>query len=126
MESYQSLFSLKLVQPGEGSQILRCQLTAHVLDQLPTYEALSYCWGDVADKLPIVCNDFLLQIGANLKTALIHLRQKTRKGHYRLMPSASIKRIYKSEVIRSESCATYTQKQSEWSAGWAKLQTIAT
>ena len=70
------LLSLEPMDPEEGSQIIRCHLTSVLLDQAPAYEALSYCWGDMTDMLPISCNDSLLQIGASLKSALLYLRRK--------------------------------------------------
>ncbi|KAI1114124.1 heterokaryon incompatibility protein-domain-containing protein [Nemania sp. NC0429] len=41
----------------------------------PTYEALSYCWGDASDLGLIFCDDKPFPVTKNLESALRHLRQ---------------------------------------------------
>ncbi|TVY53017.1 Heterokaryon incompatibility protein 6,OR allele [Lachnellula cervina] len=54
---------------------LVCDLEVAHIDQLPTYEALSYCWGDPSDKIPIECNaSGGLAITKNLHSALHSLQ----------------------------------------------------
>jgi Heterokaryon incompatibility protein (HET) len=45
------------------------------VDDLPTYEALSYTWGDITVTNTISCNGLLLRVHSNAWHALIDLRQ---------------------------------------------------
>ena len=38
------LFRLLSLLPGDGSDVVQCQLRAYSVDDTPKYEALSYCW----------------------------------------------------------------------------------
>ena len=54
---------------------LVCDLEVAHIGRLPTYEALSYCWGDPSDKIPIECNGSGgLAITKNLHSALLRLQ----------------------------------------------------
>ncbi|KAH8655076.1 heterokaryon incompatibility protein-domain-containing protein [Tricladium varicosporioides] len=54
---------------------LICELEVAYISQLPPYEALSYCWGDPSDKIPIKCNGYTgLSITENLHSALLNLQ----------------------------------------------------
>ncbi|KAL8830708.1 MAG: hypothetical protein Q9170_005615 [Blastenia crenularia] len=46
-------------------------------DEIP-YEALSYVWGDAADRTPIECDSAVVEVPHTLYTALRHLRQLDR------------------------------------------------
>ena len=58
------------------SKPVQCNLRAFNLDGCPKYEALSYCWGDVKDKTPIICNGARLDVPQSLPPALRHLRRQ--------------------------------------------------
>ncbi|KAI1358883.1 heterokaryon incompatibility protein-domain-containing protein [Xylaria arbuscula] len=45
------------------------------LTDAPSYEALSYCWGDASDKRPISCDGKPFLVTKNLESALRRLRQ---------------------------------------------------
>lgn len=48
-----------------------------VLDWVPSYEALSYCWGDAPAQNSITTNDEDVRVTANLFAVLQHLRNET-------------------------------------------------
>lgn len=62
---------------GTAPQVTN-KLEVFLLQKCPKYKALSYCWGDAADTLPlrVQCNDldFTLDITRNLHSALEHLQ----------------------------------------------------
>lgn len=64
-----------LLEPGTGTEPLRCHLL-HVssFSQIP-YKALSYQWGDIADKsCSLICCGTIARISATLDAALRRLR----------------------------------------------------
>jgi hypothetical protein len=67
--------------PGSEDADIHCRLRTANLDALDTadkqdFEALSYVWGDAKDTTPIQINDATICIGKNLRSALLHLRNK--------------------------------------------------
>ncbi|KAI0864887.1 heterokaryon incompatibility protein-domain-containing protein [Xylaria cubensis] len=54
---------------------IHVSLSIASLKDQPTYEALSYCWGDASDKRLIFCDGRPFPVGQNLEEALRHLRQ---------------------------------------------------
>ncbi|KAI1742716.1 heterokaryon incompatibility protein-domain-containing protein [Xylaria scruposa] len=54
---------------------IHVSLSIASLENQPTYEALSYCWGDASDKRLIFCDGRPFPVGQNLEEALRHLRQ---------------------------------------------------
>jgi hypothetical protein len=83
--SYSPLFArndcrtpIRLLQllPGSGGAPLTCNLVHVFLEDKPAYEALSYCWGDMAYSIPIQCGADCLTITPNLQAALLSLRRK--------------------------------------------------
>ncbi|KAK7211726.1 hypothetical protein V2G26_018904 [Clonostachys chloroleuca] len=70
-------FRLLTLQPAqESTDPLRCTVVEQPLLKCDDYEALSYCWGDATDKLPIYCNDQRFEATRSLEAALRHLRRK--------------------------------------------------
>src|SRR5215469_8387733 len=67
-------FRLLELLPGTRQDDIECNLQGYFLDEAPSYEALSYCWGDGSDRTPIQINDCTLYITKNLRTGLLHLR----------------------------------------------------
>jgi hypothetical protein len=63
---------LRLQSGGEESEI-RCKLTVHELNTAPSYEALSYVWGNPEPSQPIYLNDICVDVGPNLFAALRYL-----------------------------------------------------
>jgi hypothetical protein len=53
---------------------IHCELFAARLEDKPKYSALSYTWGDAADKVPIYVNNAEFPVTRNLRVALEHLR----------------------------------------------------
>jgi hypothetical protein len=63
---------------GVGTDLV-CDLEVASITKLPTYEALSYCWGDSSDRYPIKCNGVAgLAITKNLHDALLRLRMPSK------------------------------------------------
>jgi hypothetical protein len=59
------------------SSIVQCNLTAYSLGQPEGgYEALSYTWGDAADRAVLFIGDAQLQVTRNCLDALLHLRRE--------------------------------------------------
>ena len=65
--------------PGSENEALNCRLIYVRLAEKPTYEALSYCWGDPTDCKPIIVDNVQFFVIANLHAALDRLRQPTEK-----------------------------------------------
>ena len=62
---------------GEHSDPVCCNLQVVPLHANISYEALSYCWGDAKQTLPISINSHTLPVTINLRAALRHLRRET-------------------------------------------------
>jgi hypothetical protein len=63
------------ILPSESPQSpVLCELRQYEIDDLPAYEALSYCWGDSAERREIVCNGATHWVTTNLRDALVRLR----------------------------------------------------
>ena len=61
--------------PSKRDESIKCELSTHDLKvECPSYEALSYCWGNANEKVNITCNDACLQVTTNLAAALKSLR----------------------------------------------------
>ena len=54
---------------------ISCELRQYEVDEVPAYEALSYCWGDSNDRREIICNGTTHLVTTSLRDALIRLRQ---------------------------------------------------
>lgn len=68
---------IRLLRINQGAAVhaLFCDLEEVHITQVPPYEALSYCWGDASDRLPVTCNRAgTLGITTNLHAALVRLR----------------------------------------------------
>jgi hypothetical protein len=65
---------LNISPSGAASQSpLVCELRQYNLEDIPAYEALSYCWGDPSKQCSVVCNGGIYNITASLYNALIRL-----------------------------------------------------
>src|ERR1700737_1004853 len=66
------------IQPGEEHADTQLRIFPVILEENPTYEALSYTWGDASQKSPISCNEdgHMIEITLNCETALRRLRTK--------------------------------------------------
>lgn len=62
------------LSPGTEYEELKCTFSLASLNDEPEYEALSYVWGDVDDKLPIRTEAGTAYITRNLHSALKNLR----------------------------------------------------
>lgn len=65
---------LLIVHAGGMSEPIRCTLRIVSLHNKPSYDALSYTWGDSATTKPIEVDGFKIRITTNLEQALRHLR----------------------------------------------------
>lgn len=75
-----SLMSFRLieVQLGAKEDPVECRLLHSHLDLQPSYEAISYAWGDATIRQDIVCNGHQLSITTSLHGALQWVRQEDR------------------------------------------------
>lgn len=64
------------LQPGRGSEPLRCRLRSVELTGNSPYESLSYCWGWNKAEVEIGCDDGVVPVTKNLFSALRHLRNE--------------------------------------------------
>ena len=65
---------LASVLPGRWSENVCCKLTVVSLDDKPSYEALSYVWGALSDKVPIYLEGVEFPVTKSLHLALRRLR----------------------------------------------------
>lgn len=70
--------NIRLLQllPGYTKDILKCRLLEVSLEDKPSYEAISYVWGDRNVTESIVCNGQPMNITVNLAQALRQFRLK--------------------------------------------------
>ncbi|KAK4072005.1 hypothetical protein Trihar35433_4069 [Trichoderma harzianum] len=66
---------LTLTPSQDPSEPIHISLSVVKLSDEPSFEALSYCWGDATDKLLIFCDEVPFPVTKNLESALRHLRQ---------------------------------------------------
>jgi hypothetical protein len=72
-------FRLLHLLPGARQDDIACRLVHADLSQaVDQYEALSYVWGSIIDLTPIRINDGNLNIGKNLRDALLNIRHPDR------------------------------------------------
>jgi len=57
---------LLILHPGRGEQRIRCDIHTTTFAQTPSYEALSYAWGESRDTRAIIINGVLVDIRVNL------------------------------------------------------------
>lgn len=62
------------LEPGGREAPLCLSLTHASLDDAPSFEALSYAWGDATNRIAVEYGDKEMQITQNLYDALRHLR----------------------------------------------------
>ena len=64
--------------PGHANDNIDCTLRQTELENAPKYEAISYAWGDPANKVNVLCDGKIIMITQNLKDALLRLKLKDR------------------------------------------------
>jgi hypothetical protein len=69
-----SEFRLLELIPGLEDEEIRCMLAHSALDNNPSYEALSYLWGDQQDRRQILLGEARFSVTSNLHAALRRLR----------------------------------------------------
>lgn len=62
--------------PGKWRDPIECSLQIVSLDDNPTYEALSYVWGDASLRKWICLKDANFDVSKSLEVALRHLRHE--------------------------------------------------
>ena len=67
-------FRLLALKAGRDQDGIQCVLVTVEIAQCPTYEAISYVWGDSADRLSILCDQKEIHITRNLHDVLHRLR----------------------------------------------------
>jgi hypothetical protein len=76
-----SLTEIRVVHllPGHWNDKIRCELHTTSLDTQPTYEALSYVWGNPEITSQILLDSINFKVTENLAAALRRLRKQTEK-----------------------------------------------
>lgn len=69
---------IDLLPDEQPSSVIKCNIQLVSLHQNVAYDALSYCWGNAAVKVPILCNGAELEVTTNLHSALRRLRDSNR------------------------------------------------
>ena len=71
---------IRLVQllPGQDIEEVRCIMTHVLLAADPSYETISYSWGDPTATITIWCDDAPLEVTESLHSALLRLRYSSR------------------------------------------------
>ena len=64
--------------PGDANDNIDCTLRETELENAPKYEAISYAWGDPANKIDVLCDGKIIMVTQNLKDALLRLKLKDR------------------------------------------------
>jgi len=67
---------LLILEPGPSSDPIKCRLDIVSFRTGPSYDALSYVWGDASDTSPIVLNGNSYRVRKNLELGLRHLRSE--------------------------------------------------
>ncbi|XDG08778.1 hypothetical protein ABKA04_008393 [Annulohypoxylon sp. FPYF3050] len=67
-------FRILTLLPGSREKPLECVLEHGDIGNSPPYEAISYVWGDIRNKVNIICNGKPLAISVNLEGVLRHFR----------------------------------------------------
>lgn len=80
---YKPLPSEKFVRlielyPGHTNEDIACTLRQTRLEDAPKYEAISYAWGDPANKINLLCDGKIITVTPNLKDALHRFKFKDR------------------------------------------------
>lgn len=64
--------------PGDADDNINCTLRQTELENAPKYEAISYAWGDPANKIDVICDGKIIMVTQNLKAALLRFKLKDR------------------------------------------------
>lgn len=75
-------FRLLELLPGSDETPISYRLQIKDWKNAPSYEAVSYAWGDVSKRTPSICDGCLLMISVGLKDALTEMRYR---DHTRLL-----------------------------------------
>jgi hypothetical protein len=67
--------TVETIDITHGSESLQCELAVFSLDSVPSYVALSYCWGDLGITYSLNCLGQELQIQENLHAVLTRLQE---------------------------------------------------
>ena len=62
--------------PGNANENIDCTLYQTKLEDAPKYEAISYTWGNPANKTNVLCDSKIIMVTQNLKDALCRLKLK--------------------------------------------------
>src|ERR1700709_411881 len=74
LDPEESQFRLVTILPGDWTEEIQCTLRIWSWNTKPSYEALSYVWGDAADRRWIWLDNTPFSVTKNLEHALRNLR----------------------------------------------------
>src|SRR3569833_237384 len=78
LDSSRGEIRLLEIHGGDFYEVVKCTLSVGSLEDNPSFEALSYVWGDEKDRANITLQDESTSVTVNLKLALQHLRHSDR------------------------------------------------
>src|SRR4051812_48286112 len=67
----------KLLSSSTWEEDVKCFMYSACMDEIPSYEAISYVWGDSKVTQRIFVNGHILSVTKNLATALRYMRRST-------------------------------------------------
>lgn len=70
-------FRVLELYPGSKGEEISGSLHTACGDDHPDYDAISYCWRDAKDTVPVYIDGKVVQVTKNLKSALRQLRHET-------------------------------------------------
>jgi hypothetical protein len=65
---------LLTILDDDDDYLIRCTIRTASLDDRPSFNTLSYCWGDPKVTVPIMVDYHVMSVTVNLEKALRHLR----------------------------------------------------
>lgn len=73
---------LLVLQPpydGDENRLIKCDIHTVALSDKPSYECISYVWGDPAYQIPILVSGQEVRVTRNLHDALVRLRLRNKE-----------------------------------------------
>jgi Heterokaryon incompatibility protein (HET) len=74
-QSKREIRLIHLKKSNRRTDPIRCEIKTVSLDERPSFQALSYVWGEKTDTRPIIVSDTKVRVTANLFLALSHIRK---------------------------------------------------
>ncbi|APA06559.1 hypothetical protein SS1G_12731 [Sclerotinia sclerotiorum 1980 UF-70] len=116
--------AIRLLQLLKGTENIRCNLLTGWFDEpesIIPYSALPYTWGCTNKSCGITVGNTTINVIPNLNSALMHLRLEDKDRIYGLMPSLSIRIMFKKRSIKFVRWMPYIGLPKKLLFGWAMV-----